>query len=120
MSELVQVVINLDFKGYISDLGGPSANMYKMEGIHHAMCQDCKRPSCIFPTICKNLNTDHRPMTRLYNKVAAVKGVKKAFIGSGIRYDIVFNKVKDEEVNKGNRCNWSPFSGTWLSKYVCS
>jgi uncharacterized radical SAM protein YgiQ len=80
MREVSQVVKMPDFKGYISDLGGPSANMYKMEGIHHAMCQDCKRPSCIFPTICKNLNTDHRPMTKLYNKVAAVEGVKKVNI----------------------------------------
>ncbi len=102
MREVDQVVKMPDFKGYISDLGGPSANMYKMEGIHHAMCQDCIRPSCIFPSICKNLNTDHRPMTRLYNKVAAAVGVKKAFIGSGIRYDIAFHKVKDEQINKGN------------------
>lgn len=91
-----------DFKGYISDVGGPSANMYKMEGIHLSICQSCKRPSCIFPTVCKNLNTDHRPMTNLYNQVAAIKGVKKAFIGSGIRYDIIFNRVDDDAVNKGN------------------
>lgn len=102
MREVNQVVKMPDFKGYISDLGGPSANMYKMEGIHHAICQECKRPSCIFPSICKNLNTDHSPMTRLYNKVAAVEGVKKAFIGSGIRYDIAFHRVKDEQINKGN------------------
>ncbi|MEI6277715.1 MAG: YgiQ family radical SAM protein, partial [Prolixibacteraceae bacterium] len=91
-----------DFKGYISDVGGPSANMYKMEGIHLAMCQSCKRPSCIHPNVCKNLNTDHRPMTQLYNQVAAIKGVKKAFIGSGIRYDIIFNRVNDDQINKGN------------------
>lgn len=102
MKEVEQVVKMPDFKGYISDVGGPSANMYKMEGIHLSICQSCKRPSCIFPNVCKNLNTDHRPMTRLYDRVTAVKGVKKAFIGSGIRYDIIFNRVNDDEVNKGN------------------
>ncbi len=91
-----------DFKGYISDVGGPSANMYKMEGIHLSICQSCKRPSCIYPTVCKNLNTDHRPMSNLYNKVSNIKGVKKAFIGSGIRYDLIFHRVEDEKVNQGN------------------
>jgi uncharacterized radical SAM protein YgiQ len=102
MKEVDQVVQMPDFKGYISDIGGPSANMYKMEGIHLSICQSCKRPSCIFPTVCKNLNTDHRPMTQLYDRVAAVKGVKKAFIGSGIRYDLVFHRVDNDDVNKGN------------------
>lgn len=91
-----------DFKGYISDVGGPSANMYKMEGIHLSICQSCKRPSCIYPTVCKNLNTDHRPMSNLYNKVSNIEGVKKAFIGSGIRYDLIFHRVEDEKVNQGN------------------
>jgi uncharacterized radical SAM protein YgiQ len=91
-----------DFKGYISDVGGPSANMYKMEGIHLSICQSCKRPSCIYPTVCKNLNTDHRPMSNLYDKVTNIKGVKKAFIGSGIRYDLIFHRVDDEQVNQGN------------------
>ena len=102
LKEAEKVVEMPDFKGYISDIGGPSANMYKMEGIHLSICQSCKRPSCIFPTVCKNLNTDHRPMTNLYNQIAGMKGVKKAFIGSGIRYDIIFNRVDDEAVNKGN------------------
>ncbi len=91
-----------DFKGYISDVGGPSANMYKMAGKDLSICLLCKRPSCIYPAVCKNLNTDHRPMSRLYNHVAGLPGVKKAFIGSGIRYDLIFNRVENEEINKGN------------------
>ena len=102
LEEVKQVTQMADFKGYISDVGGPSANMYKMEGKHLEMCQVCRRPSCIFPEVCSNLNTDHRPMTNLYRKVAAVPGVKKAFIGSGIRYDIIFHKTKDENINKAN------------------
>lgn len=102
LEEVKQVTQMADFKGYISDVGGPSANMYKMEGKHLVMCQACRRPSCIFPDICTNLNTDHRAMTNLYRKVAAVPGVKKAFIGSGIRYDIIFHKTRDEAVNEAN------------------
>ena len=102
LTEVKQVTQMADFKGYISDIGGPSANMYKMEGKHLKMCQVCQRPSCIFPDICSNLKTDHRPMTSLYHKVAAIPGVKKAFISSGIRYDIIFHRTKDEEINKAN------------------
>ena len=99
----VDAVVNMpDFKGYISDIGGPSANMYKMAGKDLDICRLCKRPSCIYPSVCKNLLTDHRPMSELYNKVAAFKGVKKAFIGSGIRYDLIFHRVNEEEVNRGN------------------
>jgi len=102
LREAEQVTKMPDFKGYISDVGGPSANMYKMAGIHLSICQSCKRPSCIYPTVCKNLDTDHRPMTRLYDKVSNIQGVKKAFIGSGIRYDLIFHRVEDEKVNQGN------------------
>jgi len=76
------------FKGHISDLGGPSANMYQMKGINEAMCKKCKRPSCIYPNICKNLQTDPRPLIQLYKKIRTKKGIKKVTIGSGIRYDI--------------------------------
>ncbi len=102
LREVEQVVKMPDFKGYISDVGGPSANMYKMSGIHLSICQSCKRPSCIYPSVCKNLNTDHRPMSQLYNQVTGIKGIKKAFIGSGIRYDLIFHRVDDEQINKGN------------------
>jgi len=102
LREVEQVVNMPDFKGYISDIGGPSANMYKMAGRDLSVCRLCKRPSCIHPAVCRNLNTDHRPMTRLYDKVAKTRGVKKAFIGSGIRYDLIFNRVESETVNKAN------------------
>ena len=92
-----------DFKGYISDLGGPSANMYKMKGIHEEICKKCKRPSCIFPTICKNLDTNHQPMLDLYRKVRENPKVKKAFVGSGIRYDMILEKTGNDETNKANR-----------------
>ncbi len=80
-----------DFKGYISDLGGPSANMYAMCGIDNQLCLTCAKPSCIFPTICKNLNCSHLPLLQLYRKVREIDGVKAAFIGSGIRYDLLFD-----------------------------
>src|SRR5665811_1082033 len=79
-----------DFKGYLSDLGGPSANMYRMKGNDMKLCQVCSRPSCIWPAICKNLNTSHKQLTDLYKKVDRMEGIKKSFIGSGIRYDILF------------------------------
>lgn len=76
------------FKGYISDLGGPSANMYRMGGRNETLCRKCSRPSCIFPSLCRNLNNDHRPLVDLYRKVDRIDGIKKSFIGSGIRYDL--------------------------------
>jgi uncharacterized radical SAM protein YgiQ len=79
-----------DFKGYISDLGGPSANMYRMKGKDIKLCESCSRPSCIWPAVCKNLQTDHSQLTELYRKVDGVSGIKKSFIGSGIRYDLLF------------------------------
>jgi uncharacterized radical SAM protein YgiQ len=79
-----------DFKGYLSDLGGPSANMYSMKGRDMKLCQVCSRPSCIWPAVCKNLNTSHKQLTELYRKVDKVKGIKKSFIGSGVRYDLLF------------------------------
>src|ERR1035437_3908607 len=103
LAEIKQVTEMDDFKGYISDVGGPSANMYRMAGNNLEICKMCHRPSCIFPAVCKNLNTDHRPMTALYRKVAAMPGVKKAFIGSGIRYDLVFHRSEDEKINTGNQ-----------------
>ena len=87
-----------DFKGYISDLGGPSANMYKMKGKVQEICDRCVAPSCIHPVICSNLDTSHKPMTELYRKVDAHPDVKKAFVGSGIRYDLLvdsYNKNND-------------------------
>ncbi len=82
-----------DFKGYLSDLGGPSANMYHMQGNDTARCEKCARSSCIQPNICPNLNTDHAPLLKLYKRVDAIRGVKKSFIGSGIRYDLLLHKT---------------------------
>jgi uncharacterized radical SAM protein YgiQ len=79
-----------DFKGYLTDLGGPSANMYLMGGRDLKLCQTCSRPSCIWPAVCKNLNTGHKELTELYQKVDRMDGIKKSFIGSGIRYDLLF------------------------------
>ena len=76
------------FKGYISDLGGPSANMYRLQGKDLTLCQKCKKPACLHPGICKNLDTNHAPLIALYRKVRALPGIKKATIGSGIRYDL--------------------------------
>lgn len=89
-----------DFKGYLSDLGGPSANMYAMHGRDERMCRWCKRPSCIHPKVCPNLNTDHRPLLDIYHAVDALPKIKKSFIGSGVRYDLLLHESKDPEVNK--------------------
>jgi uncharacterized radical SAM protein YgiQ len=85
-----------DFKGYISDLGGPSANMYKMKGIEQLQCDKCIRPSCIYPNICKNLNTNHGHLLNIYKKTNNHPAIKKAFVGSGIRYDMIINRPPEE------------------------
>ncbi len=103
LKEVEKVTEMPDFKGYISDLGGPSANMYKMKGIHEEICRKCKRPSCIFPAICKNLDTSHKPMLDLYRKVRQNPKIKKAFVGSGIRYDMILEKTGNEETDKSNK-----------------
>lgn len=87
-----------DFKGHITDLGGPSANMYKMGGRDLNVCSTCTRPSCIYPNVCDNLVTNHNPLLHLYNKVESLEGIKKVTIGSGIRYDLL---VKDINKNGG-------------------
>ncbi|MBR5234969.1 MAG: YgiQ family radical SAM protein [Bacteroidaceae bacterium] len=89
-----------DFKGYLSDLGGPSANMYRMGGKDRDKCARCKRPSCIHPKVCPNLNTDHRPLLDIYRAVDALPEVKKSFIGSGVRYDLLLHRSDDEAVNR--------------------
>ena len=95
----VEIVTEMpDFKGYISDLGGPSANMYRMKGKVQSICDKCVSPSCIHPVICSNLDTSHKPLTNIYKKVDANPKVKKAFVGSGIRYDLLadsYNKNSD-------------------------
>ena len=88
LREVEQVVAMKDFRGNLSDIGGPSANMYRMGGRDRSLCEKCRRPSCLHPKRCPNLDNDHRPLLELYAKIRAVKGVKHAYIGSGIRYDL--------------------------------
>jgi uncharacterized radical SAM protein YgiQ len=96
LTEVKKIAALPGFKGYLSDLGGPSANMYRMKGKDMKLCQVCSRPSCIWPAVCKNLNANHKTLTDLYKKVDRVEGIKKSFIGSGVRYDLLF-----PEWNKG-------------------
>ena len=99
LREVKQVIQMPDFKGYLSDLGGPSANMYGMAGKNIKACEHCKRPSCIHPEICPNLNTDHSKLLDIYRTVDALPGIKKSFIGSGVRYDLLLHNAKDEKTN---------------------
>ncbi|MBB3896051.1 YgiQ family radical SAM protein [Bacteroides pyogenes] len=100
LKEVRKVTQLPDFKGYLSDLGGPSANMYRMKGRDESVCRKCKRPSCIHPKVCPNLNTDHRPLLDIYKSVDALPGIKKSFIGSGVRYDLLLHQSKDAETNR--------------------
>ena len=99
LREVKQIVKLPDFKGYISDLGGPSANMYMMGGKNPKACAVCARPSCLHPKICPNLNGDHSQLLDIYRSVDAIPGVKKSFIGSGVRYDLLLHDWKDEKLN---------------------
>lgn len=92
-----------DFKGYISDLGGPSANMYMMCGKNMKACEKCLRPSCLHPKPCPNLRTDHSPILDIYRAVDALPGVKKSFIGSGVRYDLSMHPTGDPKIDATNR-----------------
>lgn len=103
LKEVRKVISMPDFKGYLSDLGGPSANMYGMAGVNKKACEHCKRPSCINPEICPNLNTDHSRLLEIYHAVDALPGIKKSFIGSGVRYDLLLHQGKDEKANKAAR-----------------
>lgn len=103
MKEVEEVVKLPDFKGYISDLGGPSANMYGMHGRNLKACEKCKRPSCIHPAVCANLDTNHSRLLDIYHAVDAVPQVKKSFISSGVRYDLMLHKSKDEKTNEAAR-----------------
>ena len=103
MREVKEVVKLPDFKGYISDLGGPSANMYGMHGRNLKACEKCKRPSCVHPAICPNLDTDHSRLIDIYRSVDALPEVKKSFIGSGVRYDLLLYHSKDEKTNESAR-----------------
>jgi uncharacterized radical SAM protein YgiQ len=103
MREAKQVVAMPGFKGYISDLGGPSANMYAMGGRDKSICEKCLRPSCLHPKPCPNLNNDHRPLLDIYHSVDALPGVKKSFIGSGVRYDLSMHRTGNPETDASAR-----------------
>ncbi|PWE00895.1 YgiQ family radical SAM protein [Marinilabilia rubra] len=114
LREVRQITKDESFKGYLSDLGGPSANMYKMQGRDLSVCAKCKRPSCIFPSVCKNLNTSHQPLLDIYNQVDNIEGIKKSFIGSGVRYDMLLDpKASVEEHNTHNK-----YISELISKHV--
>ena len=100
LNEVKKVIAMPGFKGYLSDLGGPSANMYGMGGRNRSACEHCKRPSCMNPGVCANLNPDHSRVVDVDQPVGALPGIKKSFIGSGIRYDLLLHKSKDEKANK--------------------
>ena len=89
-----------EWKGYLSDLGGPSANMYGMHGKDITLCEKCARASCLYPTICKNLNQDFAPLMTIYKQVDRLPYVKKAFVGSGIRYDLMSEEYGKELIEK--------------------
>jgi uncharacterized radical SAM protein YgiQ len=113
LKEVDKVTNMPDFKGYISDLGGPSANMYKLKGKVQEICDRCVSPSCIHPVVCSNLDTDHTPMTELYKKVDAHPKVKKAFVSSGIRYDLLVPSY-----NKDNNESIEPYIDQLVSRHV--
>jgi uncharacterized radical SAM protein YgiQ len=114
LKEVETVTQMPDFKGYISDLGGPSANMYRMKGKVQEICDRCVSPSCIHPVVCSNLDTSHKPMTELYRKVDAHPKVKKAFVGSGIRYDLLVDSY-----NKNNDGSLEEYMEQLVTRHVC-
>ena len=100
LKEVKKVAAMPDFKGYLSDLGGPSANMYGMHGRNLNACEKCRRPSCIHPQVCPNLDTNHTKLLEIYRAVDALPQIKKSFIGSGVRYDLLLHRSKDEASNR--------------------
>lgn len=103
MREVKKVTEMPDFKGYISDLGGPSANMYAMGGKNKEICKKCTRPSCLHPKPCRNLNNDHSKLLDVYHSVDSLPAIKKSFIGSGVRYDLAMADSGDDKINSCNK-----------------
>lgn len=100
LREVKQVVEMPGFKGNLSDLGGPSANMYGMGGRNKKACEKCARPSCIHPQICPNLDTNHSKLTEIYRAVDSLPGIRHSYIGSGVRYDLLLHRSSDETTNR--------------------
>jgi len=102
LKEVKNITEMPDFKGYLSDLGGPSANMYGMKGKKMHICHQCRKPSCIFPKVCFNLDTNHSALLDIYRSVDKIPGIKKSFIGSGVRYDMLLSDAKDAAINESH------------------
>jgi uncharacterized radical SAM protein YgiQ len=113
LDEVRKVIQMEDFKGYLSDIGGPSANMYGMRGRDISLCLNCPRPSCIWPSVCKNLDVNHKSLTELYRKIDRIPGIKKSFVGSGVRYDLLF-----PEWNKSASANEMEYLGELIRNHV--
>lgn len=103
LKEVKKICEMSDFRGYISDLGGPSANMYGMGGYDKSICAKCVRPSCLHPKPCPNLNNDHGALLDIYHSVDAIAGIKKSFVGSGVRYDLAMAPNKSDTANSVNK-----------------
>ena len=103
LKEVKRLSEDPDFKGYLTDLGGPSANMYMMRGRKEELCKKCRRPSCAYPSVCKNMDTNHEKLLALYRNVDNLPYIKKSFVGSGVRYDIAMHDTENLEVNKINK-----------------
>jgi uncharacterized radical SAM protein YgiQ len=100
LKEVEQITQMPEFKGHLSDLGGPSANMYRMGGKNKELCTKCRRPSCVHPQICPNMSNDHRPLLDVYRSVRMMPGVKRVTIGSGVRYDLLLHRTGDTSIDK--------------------
>ncbi len=112
LNEAKKVAAMADFKGYISDLGGPSANMYSMQGKNPGICAKCRKPSCLHPKPCPNLDTDHSRLLDIYRSVDALPEIKKSFIGSGVRYDLAMHQTGNENTDRTNR--------EYLNELICN
>jgi uncharacterized radical SAM protein YgiQ len=112
LKEVKAITCMPGFKGYLSDLGGPSANMYRMRGKDEDICRRCKKPSCLSPFICKNLHADHTALVDIYREVNRLPGVKKSFIGSGVRYDLLLHDHRDETLNRA--------AHTYTEELICN
>jgi uncharacterized radical SAM protein YgiQ len=110
LGEIGRICKMPDFKGYISDLGGPSANMYQMRGKDESICRKCKKTSCTAPSVCKNLHADHAPLLDLYRTVRRMPAIKKVFIGSGIRYDLLLHAYTEKA--------WCQSAGEYMEELI--
>lgn len=103
LQEIDNITQMPDFKGTITDLGGPSANMYQMKGVDKERCQKCRKPSCIFPKVCSNLDTRHQALLDIYEQVRKHPAIKHVYIGSGIRYDLFLHPTQDKNLQKDHQ-----------------